>query len=173
MNIPVKYKNCVALIYDVLARCLLKAMKFCGIRKDGLIKLAVTPNEDQIAQAILDARKSFQFELEGRGLFTAHLRTFQDDTDIAVYQSAYITQRGINPQNASYQALYNGYLLGTVRILVDSYPPGFVPEASTTEELEKIVEVITEKEQSFRKGTNGQPPVVDEQLPSQAIVASL
>ena len=133
----------------------------------------VQPNEEQIAQAILNARKSFQFTIEGVGTFTAHLRTFQDDTDIAVYQSAYLTQRGVNPQNASYQALYNGYLLGTARVLVDKYPPGFLPEASTTEDLEKIVEAISEQEKSFREHRNNTNVPVNESFEDTPPVASL
>ncbi len=135
--------------------------------------MAVAPNEEQIAQAILSARKSFEFTIEGLGTFTAHLRTFQDDTDIAVYQSAYLTQRGVNPQNASYQALYQGYLLGTCRTLVDRYPPAFVPEASTTEDLEKIAEAVTEQEKLFREQRGKQPVGTEGTSKSKAIVANL
>ncbi len=107
--------------------------------------------EEEIAQAIMNARKQFTVDLPGVGLFECHLGTFKDNMDVMAYQSNYIVSLGADPQQASTGLLYGSYLIAMVRVRVDKAPAGFVPEAADQEVLESLVQEILKYEDEFHE----------------------
>lgn len=135
--------------------------------------MALQLKDEQIAQAILASRHTYNLDVPGLGIFTCHVSTFRDEADVMAYQTNYLLNRQVNPSTASTQLLYYGYLIGMVCTLCDKAPPGFVPEAQPREVIEDLVNRMLDYEGTFRNPSDGTDGVVKAEPAPDSPVVSL